>query len=150
MKKFTATIQAADRGAYVVIPFDVEAEYGKKRVKIQATFDGEPYRGTLVRMGTPDHILIVLKGIREKINKQPGDEVLVTVQEDTAPRVVEVPEDVQTALDAVPEAASFYKSLSYTHQREYMEWITEAKRPDTRIRRTQKAIDMMLEGKKGR
>lgn len=150
MKKFTAVIQAHDPGAYVIVPFDVEAEYGKKRVKIQATFDGEPYRGTLVRMGAPHHILIVLKSIREKIGKQPGDEVLVTVEEDTAPRIIEVPEDVQTAFDAVPEAADFYKSLSYTHQREYIGWITEAKRPETRIRRTQKAIEMMLDGIKGR
>lgn len=58
--------------------------------------------------------------------------------------------DVRCAFDAVLKAASFYQTLSCTHQREYMKWITEAKRPDTRIRRTQKAINMMLEGKKGR
>lgn len=150
-KKFTATIQASSRGgAFVVVPFDVEAEYGKKRVKIKATFDGEPYRGTLVRMGAPDHMLIIRKDIREKIGKQPGDDVNVILEEDLEPRVVEIPEDVQEAFDAAPHAANFYRNLSYTHQREYIQWITEAKRAETRVRRIQQAIDMLLAGKKER
>jgi hypothetical protein len=62
---FQARIEAAGGGgAYVRIPFDVEAAFGKKRVPVNATIDGEHYRGTLVRMDTPDHILIILKEIR--------------------------------------------------------------------------------------
>ena len=68
-------------GAYVEIPFDVREEFGKGRVKVHATFDGEPYDGSLVRMGTPGHILGLRKDIRQKIGKQPGDLVEVTVQE---------------------------------------------------------------------
>ena len=68
-------------GAYVEIPFDVQAAFGKGRVKVLATFDGVPYNGSLVRMGTPGHIIGVLKDIRAKIGKQPGDTVHVTVQE---------------------------------------------------------------------
>lgn len=68
-------------GAYVEIPFDVKAEFGKGRVPVMATFDGEPYEGSLVRMGTPGHILGLRKDIRAKIGKQPGDRVLVTIRE---------------------------------------------------------------------
>ena len=68
-------------GAYVEIPFDVREEFGKGRVKVHATFDGEPYDGSLVRMGTPGHILGLRKDIRQKIGKQPGDTVRVTVRE---------------------------------------------------------------------
>lgn len=68
-------------GAYVEIPFDVKAEFGKGRVPVHATFDGEPYDGSLVRMGTPGHILGVRKEIRAKIGKQPGDSVAVTLKE---------------------------------------------------------------------
>jgi hypothetical protein len=151
IKQFSAIIQASERGgAFVVIPFDVEAEYGKKRVKIEATFDGEPYRGTLVRMGSPDHLLIIRKDIREKIGKQPGDEVEVTLKEDAVPRIVVVPEDVEKAFEDAPEAANFYRTLSYTHQREYIQWINEAKRAETRARRIQQAIEMLLESKKER
>ncbi len=68
-------------GAYIEIPFDVKAEFGKGRVPVHATFDGEPYEGSLVRMGTPCHILGVRKDIRAKIGKQPGDTVHVTLRE---------------------------------------------------------------------
>lgn len=68
-------------GAYVEIPFDVKAEFGKGRVLVHATFDNAPYGGQVVRMGTPCHILGVLKSIRAKIGKQPGDTVHVTIRE---------------------------------------------------------------------
>lgn len=68
-------------GAYVEFPYDVKAEFGKGRVKVFATFDGERYEGSLVRMGTPGHILGLRKDVRKKIGKQPGDTVRVTVQE---------------------------------------------------------------------
>lgn len=68
-------------GAYVEFPYDVRDEFGKGRVKVHATFDGEPYDGSLVRMGTECHIIGVLKDIRKKIGKQAGDEIQVTIQE---------------------------------------------------------------------
>jgi len=86
-------------GAYVIIPFDVEETYGKKRVKIKAWFDEISYRGLLVRMGTPDHILIIKKDIRAQIGKEPGDTVTVKLLEDTEPRVVKVPADFQKLLN---------------------------------------------------
>lgn len=70
-------------GAYVEIPFDVKAEFGKGRVPVSATFDGEAYEGSLVRMKTPCHILGIRKEIRAKIGKQPGDTVHVTLTERT-------------------------------------------------------------------
>lgn len=68
-------------GAYVEIPFDVKAEFGKGRVQVRATFDGETYKGQVVKMGTPCHIIGIRKDIREKIRKQPGDTVHVTLTE---------------------------------------------------------------------
>lgn len=80
---FDAVIQKVPDidGAYVEIPFDVKAEFGKGRVPVHATFDGEPYDGSVVRMGTPGHILGLRKDIRAKIGKQPGDRVNVTLKE---------------------------------------------------------------------
>lgn len=68
-------------GAYVDFPYDVKAEFGKGRVKVHAVFDKEPYDGSLVRMGTPNHIIGIRKDIRAKIRKQPGDTVHVTIRE---------------------------------------------------------------------
>ncbi len=70
-------------GAYIEFPYDVLEEFGKGRVKVHATFDGEPYDGSLVKMKTPCHILGIRKDIRQKIGKQPGDTVNVTLCERT-------------------------------------------------------------------
>ena len=68
-------------GAYIEIPFDVKTEFGKGRVKVHATFDSEPYDGSVVKMGTPCHIIGIRKDIRAKIGKQPGDTIKVTLKE---------------------------------------------------------------------
>lgn len=81
--EFTAVIRKVPDidGAYVEIPFDVREEFGKGRVKVHATFDGVGYDGSLVRMGTPCHILGLRKDIRARIGKQPGDTIAVRLQE---------------------------------------------------------------------
>ena len=74
-------------GAYVPFPYDVRKEFGKGRVKVHATFDSEPYDGNIVNMGVKNadgsvcYIIGILKDIREKIGKQPGDTVKVTIRE---------------------------------------------------------------------
>ena len=68
-------------GVYVEVPFDVREVFGKGRVKVHATFDGMPYDGSLVRMGTSGHIIGIRRDIRTAIGKQPGDTVHVTIQE---------------------------------------------------------------------
>lgn len=67
--------------AYVEVPFDVPKTFGKKRVPVHATFDGEPYDGQVVHMGTECHIIGVRKDIRKKIGKTFGDSIQVTLQE---------------------------------------------------------------------
>ena len=81
--KFEAVIQKVPDidGAYIEFPYDVRAAFGKGRVKVHAEFDGEPYDGSLVRMGTACHIIGLRKEIRKKIGKQPGDTVTVKIQE---------------------------------------------------------------------
>lgn len=72
-------------GAYLEIPFDVKETFGKGRVAVHATFDGEPYDGQLVKMGTACHIIGVTKAIRQKLGKRPGDTIHVTITERTPP-----------------------------------------------------------------
>lgn len=81
--EFDAEVKKVDGidGAYVEFPYDVKAEFGKGRVKVHATFDGVPYDGSIVRMGTPCHIIGLRKDIRAQIKKQPGDRVHVTICE---------------------------------------------------------------------
>ena len=88
--EYDAVIQSTDTGrggAFVSFPFDIRAEFGKGRVKVHATFDGEPYDGSVVNMGVKNadgsicYVIGILKDIRNKINKQPGDSVHVTIKE---------------------------------------------------------------------
>ncbi len=148
---FTAIIQnAGGGGAFVEIPFDVEKAFGSKKPKVKAMIEGIPYRGTLVRMGTENHLLLILKGIREQVGKTFGDEIKVTVEADTEPRVVEVPAGLEKAFKAEKEAKAFFEKLSYTHQREYVGYINEAKKVETRERRIAQTIAMLKKKIKGR
>jgi hypothetical protein len=148
--KFQAIINASDRGgAYVTIPFNVEEVFGKKRVKIKATIDGVPYQGSLVRIGGPGHILGILKKIRSKINKNIGDSITIIIEEDTEPRIVLVPDDLQQAFSTNPDAKAFFLQLAYSHKRKFVQWVEEAKRIETRQSRIQKTV-VMLRAKKTR
>jgi len=74
-------------GAYIEFPYDIRKEFGKGRVKVHAEFDGEPYDGSIVNMGITNedgsvcYIIGILKDIRKKINKQPGEKIKVTIKE---------------------------------------------------------------------
>jgi hypothetical protein len=74
-------------GAYIEFPYDIREEFGKGRVKVHATFDGEPYEGSIVNMGVKNadgsvcYIIGLRKEIRTKIGKQPGDFVKITIIE---------------------------------------------------------------------
>lgn len=87
--EFEAIIQKVPDldGAFVAVPFNIREVFGKGRVKVLATFNGEPYEGSIVNMGVthPDgsvcYIIGIRKDIRAKIGKQPGDVIQVTVKE---------------------------------------------------------------------
>ena len=141
---FQATIvSAGGGGAFVRIPFDVEQAFGKKRVPVTASIDGQPYRGTLVRMGEPCHILGILKEIRIKTGKDIGDTVEIILEEDTQPRKVEIPPDLKQVFDQDPQARAVFEKLSYTHQKEHVRAILEAKHEETRRSRILKTIEIL-------
>lgn len=86
--RFTAIIERSGDidAAYVVVPVDIRAVYGIGRLKVEATFDGEPYRGSVVNMGVKDaegnicYIIGITKAIRQRIGKSFGDTVEVTLR----------------------------------------------------------------------
>jgi Bacteriocin-protection, YdeI or OmpD-Associated/Domain of unknown function (DUF1905) len=145
--KFKAKIEAGDGGgAHVLFPYDTEKEFATKgKVPVKATFDGVPYAGSLIKYGHPQHMLGLLKSIREQIGKGPGDTIEVVVWKDEAPRVVEIPAAFQAAMKKADLLDTFEK-LSYTHRKEYCRWITEAKKEETRTARLTKAIEMLRKG----
>lgn len=83
LHEFTAVILQKENmdAAYVEVPIDIKEVYGKGRLLVHATFDGEPYDGQVVKMGTPGYIIGVRKDIRKKIGKSFGDKIIVTLEE---------------------------------------------------------------------
>jgi Domain of unknown function (DUF1905)/Bacteriocin-protection, YdeI or OmpD-Associated len=134
--KFKARMESGEGGgAYILYPYDTEKEFGTKgRVPVQATFDGVPYAGSLVKYGQPQHMLGILKAIREQIGKQPGDTIQVELCKDETPRTVAVPATFAAAMRKAGVLAAFER-LSYTHRKEYCRWLTEAKKEETRAPR---------------
>lgn len=148
-QEFDAIIHKVDgvNGAYIEPPFDVEKVFGAKRVKVNVTFDQEPYRGSIVRMGGC-YMLGMTQEIRKKIGKDEGDTVRVTIEKDEEERVQEVPEDFKVLLESNPVAKETYERLSYTGKKDYILWITDAKKEETRKDRMIKSIAKLSEGKK--
>lgn len=146
--KFEAIIKQHEGkdATYIEVPFDVEKEFNAKRVKVKAHFDGVEYRGSIVKMGSPCYMIGLTKDMRKQIGKEAGDSVFVEVEEDEDVRVIELPEDFKEAIDENTDAKEFYDSLSYSAQRKYFQWITSAKKAETREKRIVEAV-IKLENK---
>lgn len=148
--EFTATLKNdGSPMLYIDFPYDVKELFGTRgNVKVKVTYDGIPHRGLLTNMGGTCHFLGINKALKAKIGKEAGDEVQVTLERDTEERIVELPDDLAALFAANPEAKDRYDKLSYSHRKEYAQWITDAKKPETRQNRLQKTIEMLLGGKK--
>lgn len=143
METFDGVIVEADRGgAYIEVPDAVvQALGGRGRVPVQATFDGVAYAGSVVSMGGAK-VIGVRKDIRQQLGKEPGDGVTVTLRPDDAPRAVTVADDLRRALVDGGVDATF-DGLSFSHQREYVTWIDEAKKAETRARRIAQTVERL-------
>lgn len=93
-------------------------------------------------------MLLIRSDVREKLGVQIGDRVQVRIELDTAPRVVNLPDDVAAMVEANPAAAATWEKLAPSHRREYARWIEEAKRPETRQRRAEETVRKLAEGEK--
>lgn len=140
--KFEAEIKKHDEkdATYIEIPFDIEKEFGTKRVKVKAKFDSEEYRGSIVRMGNPCYIIGITKEIRNKIGKSYGDIISVEVEKDEDERIVELPMEFEENLKLNDLAYKFFENLSYSQKRKYVQWITSAKKDETKKKRIEEAI----------
>jgi len=146
---FEAKIEVMENGgAFVRFPFDVEELYGVKgRVPVKVTFNEIPYQGSMVKMGSPDYLLLILKEIRERLGKGVRHKIKVTVDLDDKPRVIVLARDIEAAYKKAGVLAA-YRAMSYSHQREYALWIEDAKQAETRKRRIEKSIEAMRAAKR--
>jgi hypothetical protein len=151
--EFTGIIKqnGSMNAAFVEFPFSTEDLFGKKgQVKIKAIFDNKvEYRGSLAKMKSDCHILGLTQEVRKQLGKTFGDEIVVSLIEDQEERIVEIANDIAVVFNENPDAKNLFDKMSYTHRKEYIRWIEEAKKPETRETRKIRMIEMILSGKKG-
>ena len=146
MATFKAVLQPDPTGAgtFVVVPRRLNDELGLKgRPKIQAVIAGHPYRGSLMPMGDGTYCLGVLKSIQQAAGVKRGDTITVELELDTAPRTVDVPQDLAQRLAKDRKAQAAWVKLSYTNKKEIARSLEEAKQPATRERRLDAALQKL-------
>jgi Bacteriocin-protection, YdeI or OmpD-Associated/Domain of unknown function (DUF1905) len=144
-RSFTATLRAArGGGALVLVPEPVlEALGGGTRFRVTGTLNGVDFASSTMGMG-PDGVGLGLhKATRSAAGVDIGDLVEVELQRDDRPREVTVPDDLAAALAADGPAAGAFERLSFTHRREYAEWVAGAKRAETRARRVAQTLERL-------
>jgi hypothetical protein len=146
--RFRTTVELFTKtGTGLRVPREVVADLGRgKRPPVRVTIDGYTYRSTVAVYG--DEFFLPLNAEnRTSAGVAAGDQIDVEVELDTAPRDVTVPSDLASALDGDAEAKQYFDGLSFSHKHEYVSWIEEAKRAETRQRRIASAVDMLRDGR---
>lgn len=149
MPKFKTTLFQAEglNATGIVIPDAIVEGLGQgKKPKVAVTINGYTYRNTVAVMGGK-YMVGVAKEHREKAGIKGGDKIEVTLELDTAPREVDVPKDFAAALKKAGLTKDF-AALAFTHRKEHVRAIEEAKAPETRLRRIDKAVAMVAAKKK--
>jgi hypothetical protein len=145
--RFETVLGAEDGGVFVEVPLDVPAVFGRARAPVRGTINGHPFRSTVAVYGGR-YYLPVKRTLREAAGVAAGDAVVVELEPDDQPRTVQPPEELAAALTGDPEARAAFEGLSFTHQREYAEWVAQAKGAETRRRRVGQAVAMLRDGRR--
>lgn len=141
LHRFRSTVEAARGGGAVAqIPDDVTAALGGlKQMRITGTLNGTPFRSsTMPYRGA--FYLGVHKATREAAGVEIGDEVELELTRDDSPRVLEIPPELEAAFASEPALRDRFDALSFSRRRDLAGPISEAKKPETRQARLEKAL----------
>jgi hypothetical protein len=145
--EFRATVVLNGKTATgIQVPDDVVEQLGSgKRPPVVVTIGGYSYR-TTVAAYTGEYWIPLAAEHREAAGVAAGDEIDVDLELDTAPREVTLPDDLAAAMDEPVRAA--YDGLSFTHRKEWVRWVEEAKKPETRATRIARTVEGLKAGRK--
>jgi hypothetical protein len=148
MAAFEAKLEAGrGGGAFAVIPADALAALGGgSRFRVRGSLNGVELATSTMSMGGGRVCVGVHKATRMAAGVAVGDQVRLELERDVRERVVDIPPELQAALADDEAARATYDGLSYTNRKEYAEWISSAKRPETRQRRLAKAVELLRAG----
>ena len=138
-KTFRTTIFRDGSTCFIPVPFDPKPVFGKVRAPVEVTLNGYRFRSTIASMGDGPCVPL-RRSHREAAGLEGGETLAVTLALDTAKREVEPPADLVKALKATPPAWSRWQELSYTHRKEHVAAVLEAKKDETRRRRIEAVV----------
>ena len=146
-KRFTAAlIGRGSKSAWVFlpIPFDVVTAFGTKgRVPVMGTINGFAFKNSLLPQGDGTHEMAVNKELRAGANAVAGDTVKVVLERDSSERTVDVPPELDAALAKAKKARAAFDAMAYSHRKEYADWVSGAKKDETRVARALKAVEKL-------
>ena len=138
----------AERASWTcaAVPADVAEALGAAgRTLVAGSVNGYAFRGYLFPGDRGGFFLMVNLALRQAAGVGQGDVVRVELERDDAPRTVDAGADVDAALDAVPEARAAFDAQPYSHRKEYLDWVNDCKRPETRAKRIAKLVRVVVE-----
>jgi Bacteriocin-protection, YdeI or OmpD-Associated/Domain of unknown function (DUF1905) len=145
-RRFTAELERVGKtSARFPVPFDLKEAFGRAWPPVKVTIGGHTWRTTPGVYGGVGYVGLN-RAVRAAAGVDAGDSVRVTMELDTEPRTVEPPNDLRAALEAEPDARARFEELSFTHRREYADWVEGAKRPETRMKRVAETVRRVRAG----
>jgi hypothetical protein len=144
----TATLTGEGSEYFFVLPVDFQSIFGRHRPPVRVTIRGHTFRTTPARY-SGEYFIVVNKANRAAAGGlEHGDRVRIRIEADTEPRVVVPPPELAAALAESAAARDAFDRLSFSHQKAYADWVSEAKRPETRVRRGGESVRRLLAGRK--
>jgi len=141
--RFEGQLESDKEAHFIRVPAAVVTALGqRKRVPVKVSINGYAYRTTIAVYGG-HHYLGVRREIREAAGVAAGDRLAVGLDYDAELRTVDLPDDLRSAIEADAGAAAAFEMLSYTRKKELVQWVSQAKRPETQRRRMAQAMEML-------
>jgi hypothetical protein len=145
-ERFRTTIEVEGRTAtFFEVPLDVRDLFGRARPPVRLTVGGHTYRSTIAVYGGR-YFLPLNRANRAAAGVAAGETVTVEIEADDEPRTVDVPDDLRRTLAGDAAANAAFEELSYSHRKEFVDWIAGAKREDTRRHRIEKTLERLRAG----
>ena len=147
--KFRSEVELGGKTATgIQVPDEVVAALGAgKRPAVRVTVGGHTYRTTVAPMGGRSFVPLSGEN-RAAAGVSAGQAVEVEIELDSDVRELELPYDLDAGLKSDERARTFFAELSYTHRKEWVRWIEEAKKPETRSARLEKTLKALREGRR--
>jgi hypothetical protein len=145
--RFKATVELTGKTAtFMEVPLDIPSLFeGAMKPPVKVTINDHVYRSTIAVYGGR-YYLPINRDVKRATGVAAGDTIDVAIERDTDERVVKAPPDLRAALNGDTQAGNNFRKLSYSHQKEYVDWIDDAKQDETRRRRIEKTIEKLRAG----